>query len=148
MRAFKEMILILGIYSDQPLTHSLNPWLPLLWCLPGPHVHCRLPHCVGTFWGLGSGFVCRVLLEGNTHNIEQRMEQGHGPLRMLAVKQPAQQFKVFTLSLLLYPDSVFSFSSCRKSPSRLEHHRIATKYPRLPWQPSLPHLHVSTRDDR
>lgn len=78
------------------LTHPLNPWIPLFGGFQIPIVCCRLPHCFGTFLGLGSGFVCRVLL-GNSHNIEQRIEQEHWPIRILA-KQPEQQFKVFTFS--------------------------------------------------
>lgn len=81
---------------------------------------------------------------GNSHNTTYRA--GALTSQDAGCKQPEQQFKVFTLSLLLYPDLVFSFSSCRKSPSMLEHHRIVTKYPHLPCQTSLPHLHASTRD--
>ena len=34
------MVLILGIYSEHPLTHPLNPWLPLLGCfqIPGSYL--------------------------------------------------------------------------------------------------------------
>lgn len=132
--------------STQPMTpSSLMPSRSS--CLPqGCHI------ALAILWDTSPGLVSRVLLGVNIQSTEQHIGPGALTNQDAAYKQPEQQFRGFpvniTSCLLLYPDSVFSFSSCRKRPSLLEHHRIATKYPCLPCQYSPPRLYSSTKVDR